>query len=141
MDITTQSVTPTAPIHLKGADGELLYSNGDTSKPVRVIVYGPGSDQFAAIEAKQTSRVLKRMADNDGKPSAVAPEVRIRERAEDLAAVTVGFENFSYPPAGDKQGADLFQAFYADPKLGYMAQQVMKSVQDWGNFKPGSAGN
>ncbi|WP_416463960.1 hypothetical protein [Sphingomonas sp. VDB2] len=141
MDITTQAVAATAPIHLKSATGDLLYSNGDTSKPCRVIVYGPGSEQFAMIESRQTSRVLKRMADNDGKPSAVPPIERNAERAEDLAAITVAFENFTYPPAADKQGAELFQAFYADPKLGYMAQQVMKSVQDWGNFKPGSAGN
>src|SRR3546814_17007062 len=77
------------------------------------------------------------MADNDGKPTVAAPEQRITEQAEDLAAITSEFRHFTYPPAEGKQGQELFQAFYADPKLGYMAQQVLKAVRDWGNFKPG----
>src|SRR3546814_15147300 len=81
------------------------------------------------------------MADNDGKPTVAAPEQRITEQAEDLAAITSEFRHFTYPPAEGKQGQELFQAFYADPKLGYMAQQVLKAVRDWGNFKPGSAGS
>lgn len=140
MDITQQAVVDTAPIHMKGADGEYLYSGGDTAKPVRIVIYSPGSKQFAAIEARQTNRAVKRMNENEGKVSVAAPEQAATERAEDLADITVAFENFTYPPAGDKQGRELFQAFYADTKLGYMAQQVVKAVKDWGNFKPGSAG-
>lgn len=138
-DITTQAVVDTAPIHIKGPDGEPLFdANG---KPLRIVVYGPGSTQFAAIEARQTARAVKRMADNDGKVSVAPPELRDQEQAEDLAAITVAFENFGYPPAGDKQGTELFQALYADRSLGYITQQVAKGVQNWGNFKPGSAGS
>ncbi|PTQ12960.1 hypothetical protein CLG96_02115 [Sphingomonas oleivorans] len=138
LDITTQAVADTAAIHLKGADGEYLYSNG---KPVRIVVFGPGSTQFSAVEARQTNRAVKRMQDNDGKVSVAPPEQRAAEQAEDLAAITVAFENFTYPPAEGKPGQELFRAFYADAKLGFMAQQVLKALRDWGNFKPGSAGN
>src|SRR3546814_9038029 len=86
------------------------------------------SRQFAAIEARQTARAVKRMADNDGKPTVAAPEQRITEQAEDLAAITSEFRHFTYPPAEGKQGQELFQAFYADPKLGYMAQQVTRFI-------------
>lgn len=135
-DITTQAVVDTAPIHLKGADGEYLFDDG---KPVRIILHSPGSKQFAAVEARQTNRAVKRMADNDGKITVAPPEQRAQEQAEDLAAITVGFENFVYPPAGEKKGEELFQALYADPKLGFIAQQVQKALRDWGNFKPGSS--
>lgn len=138
MDITSQSVADTAAIHLKNADGEFLYSGGNPDKPVRVVVYGPSSKQYSAVEARQTARVLKRREDNDGKPALPTPEQRITEQAEDLAAITVAFENFTYPPAGDKQGYDLFFAFYADQKLGFMHNQVLKAVQNWGNFKSDS---
>jgi hypothetical protein len=137
-DITTQAVQDTAAIHLKGADGEHLYADG---KPVRIHIYGPGSKQFAAIEARQTSRAVKRMQDNDGKVSVASPDQRAAEQAEDLAELTVSLENFTYPPAGDAQGKDLFKALYADTKLGFIPQQITKAVKDWGNFKPGSAGN
>lgn len=138
-DITSQAVADTAPIHLKGPDGEHLFDADQ--KPVRIVVYGPGSRQFAAIEAKQTARAVKRMQDNDGKVAVAPPEQRDAEQAEDLAAITVAFENFTYPPAGDKQGQELFQALYADRRLGYITEQVLKALRNWGNFRAGSTGS
>jgi hypothetical protein len=141
-DITTQAVADTATIHVKNAAGEPLFADGEArSKPVQIIVYGPGSKAFGVVEARQSARALKRMQDNDGKITAASPEERIQETAEDLAAITVRFENLSYPPAGDAQGAELFEALYRDQKLGFIARQVSKAVADWGNFTPGSAGS
>ncbi len=139
MDITTQRAAPTAPLHLKGIDGQLLYSGGDTSKPVRIHFYSPGSKQQGAAEARATQRALKRLEDNDGKPNPPTPEVRRAEAAEDLAAATHSFENLTYPPAGDAQGIELFEALYRDPELGFIANQAARFLSNWGNFKPGSA--
>ena len=139
MDITKKAVVDTAAIHLKDAAGD--HMNDEQGKPCRIVIYGPGSKQFAAVEARQTNRAVKRMQDNDGKVSLASPEQRAAEKAEDLAAITVAFENFEYPPAGDAKGEPLFRQLYADPSLGYIANQISKAVADWGNFKPGSAGN
>jgi hypothetical protein len=140
-DITQQAAVDTTAIHIKGLDGEHLYADANREQPVRIVIYGPGSKAYAAVEARQTNRSLKRMQDNDGKPSVASPEQRLIEQAEDLADITVAFENLGYPPAGGKQGKELFQALYADPTLGNIAQQVLKGVKDWGNFKPAPSGN
>lgn len=140
-DITSQAVVDTATIHIKNAAGEPLYADEAREQPVQIIVYGPGSKAHGAVEARQSSRALKRMQDNDGKITAPTAEERIKETAEDLAALTVRFENFAYPPAGDAQGAELFEAVYRDQKLGFIVRQVAKHLADWGNFRPGSAGN
>lgn len=141
MDAMKLRVADTAPIHLKDADGNPMYdedANGkpDPSKPVRIHVFGPSSKQFAQVEGKQTTRVLKRREDNDGKATAPTPEQRLAETAEDLAAITSSFEGLTY---GDKQGTELFEAVYADPALGFIANQVQRFVQNWGNFRPGSS--
>lgn len=143
MDITTQRAAPTAPLHVKGIDGNLLYSPGadgkpDLSKPVRIHFFSPGSKQQAAAEARATQRALKRLEENDGKPNPPTPEVRRAEAAEDLAMVTSHFENLTYPPAGDAQGYPLFEAVYADPDLGFIANQGAKFLGNWSSFKPGS---
>ena len=135
MDITQHAVAETAAIHLKSADGNHLY---DGEKPVRVVVYGPGSKAFAAVEARQTQRVLRRREENDGKVTVASPEQRAKEEAEDLAAITARFENLEYPPAKGKEGAEMFEALYSDPRLGFINKQVGKFVADWGNFKAGS---
>lgn len=133
MDISTKAVRDTAPIHLKDAAGDYLYDDG---KPVRIVVYGPGSRVFAEVEARQHDRALRRIAENDGKPMIAPLHERRVEEAQDLAALTVGFEHLSYAPAGDAQGVALFEAVYLESKLGFVKAQVSKFVADWGNFSP-----
>lgn len=108
-DISTQAVQDTATIHIKNAAGEPLYADPDRTKPVQIVIYGPGSKAFGAVEARQSARALKRMQDNDGKITAATSEERIKETAEDLAAITVRFENFVYPPAGEATGLSASQ--------------------------------
>ncbi len=144
MDITTQRAAPTAALHLRGLDGQLLYSPGedgrpDVNKPVRIHFYSPGSKQQAAAEARATQRALARLQENEGRPNPPTPEVRRQEAAEDLASVTARFENLEYPPAGEVQSEELFRALFADPDLGFVATQSATFIGSWGNFKPGSA--
>lgn len=135
MDATSLRVASRGTIHVKNASGEPLY---DGDKPVRIIVHSPGSHAYGTTDARQTARSLKRLHDNDGKVTAPTAEERLAETAEDLASVTIAFENLSYD---DKQGQELFQAVYADPELGFITKQVNKFLADWANFRPGSVNN
>ncbi len=133
MDATTLKAAATGIIHVKDAAGEPLY-DGET--PVRIIVHGPGSRAYGVVESRQTARATKRYNENDQKFAAATSEERRMETAEDLATVTIRFEGLTY---GDKTGAELFEAVYADPELGFIARQVTKFLADWANFRPGSA--
>lgn len=132
MDASTLRVADTASIHLKSADGVPLMHDGN---PVRVTIYGPGSAQAAAIETRETNRTVRRMNENGGRLTAPTADERRAEVAEDLAAITVAFENLTY---GYKVGAQLFEAVYADPALGFITAQVQKARDDWGKFKSAS---
>ena len=139
-DISKLAVEDTATLHLKDAKGELLYADAERKKPLRITLYGPGSDVFGVVEGRQTARSLKRLQE-DGKVTAAPHEDRIKEAAEDLAAITAGFENISYgaDPAQKLEGQKLFIAVYGDPKLGFIAKQARQFVADWGNFTRGSS--
>lgn len=134
-DIASLAVASTAAIHLKSAEGVLLYDKDD--KPIRVIVHSPGSRAYAAVETRQNARIVKRMNENEGKLTAASSEERIAETAEDLASITVSFENFSYGD-GSLHGEHLYRAVYADPRLGFITKQVTRFLADWSNFKPES---
>ena len=140
-DISKLAVEDTATLHLKGPDGELLYADADRKKPLQIVLYGPGSDAYGLVESRQSARALKRMQDSDGKLTVAPHEERAKEAAEDLAAITAGFENISYgaDPAQKLEGQKLFIAVYADPKLGFIAKQARQFVADWGNFTRGSS--
>jgi hypothetical protein len=133
MDVSTLAVADTAIIHLKDAAGELLYDGGE---PVAIEIYGPGSKAFGVVEARQSARAIKRYQENDQQLSVPPYEERLKEAAEDLAAITVSFRRLS---CGELTGTALFEAVYANPKLGYITRQVQKALADWGKFKAGSA--
>lgn len=135
MDVSKLKVTPTAAMHLKSAAGAPLFEDG---KPVRILFYGPASRQFAELETKQTARSVARHNDNEGKLTARSAEERRKEAVEDLADLTVGFENLS---SGELTGRDLHEAVYADPALGFIIEQANKFINNWGNFSGGSATN
>lgn len=137
-DISKIAVSETTTIHVKDAAGEPLYADAERKLPVQIIIWGPGSDAYGVVESRQTARALKRLNENDGKVTAPTLEERRAEAAEDLAAITVKFVNFNYPPAGEAQGAPLFEAVYADKALGFIAKQVQKTVSDWSAFSKGS---
>jgi hypothetical protein len=134
-DITKTAVEETAICELNGADDSPLI--GDDSKQCSITLYGPGSAPFAQAEAKRQNRLLERLR-RKGKTEMSAEEQRA-ESAEFLAAITVSFNEFGYPPAGDAAGKDLFRALYMDRKVGFITDQVQKFVGDWGNFTASSA--
>lgn len=135
MDIFTKQAVDTAIIHVKDAAGELMFADTERAKPVQIEIYGPGSEAAAAVEARQTSRALKRFQDNDGKMAAPSQDEALRETAEDLASITRRFINFSYSPAPTAEGAELFQAVYGDRKLGFIVKQILQAHKDWSAFR------
>jgi hypothetical protein len=128
-DATTQAVADTLFVHLKGLDGSLLYHEGN---PVGIDIFSPGTIEFAEVADRQTDRQRKRMEANGNKYVIPSREDREADAAEDMAALTAGFVNLSYPPAGDKRGRELYRAFYADRKLGHLRVQAESVVGDWG---------
>lgn len=138
MKISKLAVAATAFLHLKDPDGAHLYDDG---KPVGIDLYGPGSPQFAQTEERQSARAIKRMQDNDNKISLVPIEQRRAEASEDLADLTLAFHNIDYDGADGAplSGRALYVAVYSEPTLGWIKEQVLKTVGDWGKFKPVSA--
>ena len=136
-NLATLAVAATAAMHVKDPAGNALFADKEGKLPVRILFHSPGSHAFAAVEGRQTARAVKRMNDNEGKVTAGTPEERRIETAEDLAAVTAGFENAEFGD-GSLQGEDLYLAVYSDPKLGFIVKQATKFLADWGNFKAGS---
>lgn len=127
-DIKKLAVAETTTIHLRGADDELLFENGE---PVSITVYGPGTKAFSKAQAARNKSVLERFQ-RKGKNRA---DTTLEENAEFLAAVTVSFNNFQY---GDLEGHEQFKACYLDTSIGFVAEQVNKELGDWANFTKGS---
>lgn len=134
-DITKTAVIETANCELTGPDEAPMMA--DTTTQCSITVYGPGSDPYAKAEAKRQNRLLERLR-RKGKAEMSADEQR-GEQAEFLAAITVSFNGFDYPPAGEASGKDLFRALYMDRSVGFITDQLQKFVGDWGNFTGSSA--
>jgi hypothetical protein len=137
-DIRKFAVDPTTRLHLRSAADELLYAinedgTPDKSKPMVAVLYGPGSKPYVRAQAAQSNRFVDRLK-KKGKTDQSA-EDKAQEQAEFLAACTASFENIDYDGLA---GPELFKAVYADESIGFIAEQVGKHLNDWGNFTKGS---
>lgn len=128
-DIKTLAVEETSTLELLNGKDEPIIGEG--GKPASITVYGPGTKQYAAAQAKQSARAIEKLR-KKGKIEPTAEQSRA-ETAEFLASCTVSFNNFGdadYPTGGP----EMFKAVYANPSIGFIAEQVNKHISDWANF-------
>jgi hypothetical protein len=134
-DITSIAAADTSDIHLRGPDDELLFD--ENKKPITITVYGPGSRAYQQAQTLSQNRIMDRLK-KKGRTDRSADD-KLEEQANFLAACTVSFNGFAYPPAGKATGVELFRQAYADPTIGFIADQVNSHMGDWANFTKGSA--
>lgn len=133
-DITTLSAADTSIVELVGGDDAPLYD--DKGKRLSITVYGPGSKVYQRAQARQQNQLMDKIKKR-GKMDQSAEE-KLAEQAEFLAACTVSFNHFTYPPAEGLEGAALFRKAYEDPSIGFIAAQVAAHINDWANFTTSS---
>lgn len=60
------AVTETSTLHLKDANDDLMYADGadgnpDKNKPMCIKLYGPGSKQYAKVQAASNNKLFTRL--------------------------------------------------------------------------------
>ena len=134
-DITTLAATETSIVELVGGDDTPLYD--DKGERLTITVYGPGTKVYQRAQQRQQNQLMDKIKKR-GKMDQTAEE-KLAEQAEFLAACTVSFNHFTYPPAEGLEGAALFRKAYEDPSIGFIAAQVAAHINDWANFTTSSA--
>jgi len=114
---------------------EIDLPNGDpmtfNGQPVVIVVYGPGTEQFARAKAMQDKSATARVIAAVGNKKPKTNQADDTSDAQYLTAVTKAVENFPYP------GGPL--AMYSEKRLQYINNQVSKHLSDLGNFFASSA--
>lgn len=131
-DLSSFELEETAVLTVQNAKGDddLLY-NGN---PVRITLYGSGSEQFVNASFKAENAATKRFKESmRGREVKNEAQIASKELAEKLRACTAGIENF--PISG---GA---LELYSNPKLGYIKKQVIKFLDEDANFMKASTKN
>lgn len=134
MDLRTNKPAETAFLHLRDANDEPLYHEGDKEKPVGITLYGPGSKRYANASAARHARNMDKLR-RKGKTQQTAGELAA-DNAEFLTAVTHSFHHIEREQL---TGEALFRATYEDIEIGFIAAQASEFVGDWANFTKGSA--
>jgi hypothetical protein len=134
-DITKLAATETSIVELVGGDDAPLYD--DKGKRLTITVYGPGTKVYQRAQQRQQNQLMDKIKKR-GKMDQTAEE-KLAEQADFLAACTVSFNGFAYPPADGLEGQELFRKAYADPSIGFIASQVAAYINDWANFTKSSA--
>lgn len=141
MGLKKHAVEATKVLHLKDASDNLMYADAadgqpDLSRPIRAVLYGPGSRQNANAQTKKSATIMGRLK-NKGKNDPSTDE-RLKEEAGYLADCTKAFENVGEDFPG-LEGRDLAMAIYSDISIGFVKDQVNAELGDWANFTKTSA--
>ena len=108
-------------------DGPLIGPNG---QPVTIELYGPGSEQYVKVQAEIDRGNQERIfAAARGKTPKDAASEQRAAHTKKLVACTKAINNF---PVDAK-------TLYANPRLGYIRNQVATFIEDWSHFLPVSA--
>jgi hypothetical protein len=134
-DITKLAATETSTVELVGSDDAPLHDADGNC--LSITVYGPSTRIHQRAQARQQNLLVDKIKKR-GKMEQTAKE-KLAEQAEFLAACTVSFNHFTYPPAEGLEGAALFRKAYEDPSIGFIAAQVANHTNDWANFTTSSA--
>lgn len=122
--LSALEASTTAALTVQHPSGMPLLLNGE---PLTITLYGPGSEEYQRAQARIDQAVQARtFAALRGKAQKDDPEDLRRWRAEKLTACTA---SCSAP------GINVAE-LYTNPRLGYIANQVEKFVEDWANFLP-----
>lgn len=145
MKIKDIAVLDTHRLHLRDAEGELMYEvdahgQPDETKPVVAVIYGPGTKQYRKAKADQQNRAIGLLQRKGAKQT---PESIAQQTAEFLADITAELHHLDADDDDGEPlaGRDLFVAVYRDPKIGFIADQVHAAVHDWANFSRASRTN
>lgn len=102
-------------------DGPLMVNGA----PVRIEIRSPGTKEAMSAQHRlETAASTRTYAAMRGKAIKETVESKLSERAEKLAAVTVGIENFPVSP----------KELYLNPKMGWLTEQVSSFHGGWENF-------
>ena len=135
LNIRTKKVNPTLTFQLKGADDELLVNDDGT--PCNVTVYGPGSKEYVAASQVKSSKLMDKVL--KGKEAKLSPKEAAAQQVEFLTAITQSMDlGYTTDDGRELEGEDKLRAIYADPEIGFIAEQVAAKVSDWGNFTAAS---
>ena len=134
-DITKLAATETSIVELVGGDDAPLFD--DKGKRLTITVYGPGTKVYQRAQQRQQNQLMDKIKKR-GKMDQTAEE-KLAEQADFLAACTVSFNGFTYPPADGLEGQELFRKAYSDASIGFIAAQVAAHINDWANFTKSSA--
>lgn len=133
-DISTIEMTDTFDLVIidPRTEDEFLVDVEENGRPVRramsITLWSPGTKEYRAAQAENRKRLQK--AFKNGKLQE-EPEQEEARLARWFQECTVSFNNFTHN-GGDPKDAETHRACYADPKSGWITQQVNVALDNWG---------
>ena len=135
MSIRKYAVSETATLHLQDAEGNLIYADEEESRPVEIVLYGPGSKEFAAAQQRRQDAMVSKLQ-RGSRAKKLTQEEAEKMRLEFLVQCTASSNNLELD---GQTGTELYRAVYSDRSLGFIADQVDRFMGDWGNFSTSAA--
>lgn len=133
MDLLKLESPETVTVHIEHPEMGKLYQDDDRNHPITVTVYGPGSRVAVEYDRQHQRKMARLMAKKGTKALYNLPPEDLEEMSLDrLCAMTASVDGVEFD--GEYITPETVRRVYANPKLGWLRNQVAAKVASWEEY-------
>lgn len=132
MDLSKLAIPDTITVHISFPGIGKLYDDDKKEKPTTIELLSPASDEVIAYKHKLQQKVSMKIGKRGLKGIVVDPEEADSQAVERLVVFTASVNNLTYD--GEAITVDTIEKVYADPKMGWLCDQLNDRLGSWDDF-------
>ena len=129
MDLSKLSIPDTVTVHIEFPGVGKLFEN---DKPTTIELRSPASDEVIKYGHELQRKISMKMGKRGLKSLTISPEESDKRAIERLCAFTASVNNLVYD--GESITCDTIEKVYADPKMGWVCDQLNERLGSWDDF-------
>jgi len=131
MDLNNLEIPDTLSVHIQ-FKGEKLYSDNDKKKPVVIELYSPAADAVIDYKKAVQRKTMLKLKKSRTNSLDLTPEEIEEQNIDRLVAFTCDVKNIEFN--GEKITSKNIRTVYANPKYGWLTDQLTERLNGWDDF-------
>lgn len=132
MDLSKLSIPDSITVHITFPGMGKLYDDDGKTKPTTINLLSPASDEVIAYKHKLQHKLSMRIGKRGMKAMVIDPDESDQNEVDRLVVFTASVNNLTY--MDEKITADTIGKVYADPKMGWLCDQLNEKLGSWDDF-------
>ena len=132
MDLSKLEIPDTITVHIEFPGVGKLYEDEEKKKPSIIELRSPASNEVIAYTHELQRKLSMKVGKRGIKGLVIDPDEVDKRAIERLCVFTASVKNLVYN--GESITAETIEKVYADPKMGWLCDQLNDRLGSWDDF-------